>query len=157
MVEVDVQTASIVVASASVVAAAIYYSLQIHNQTRARQTDLLMRLSTAYDSKEFRDAVMKIASTEFKDISELISAIPPSTLLMVGNFYQRVGALLKRGLIDVNLVDDILYVSRVWERMESFAVFTRRQYDFPRFLDLFEYLYNEMKKREQKLSRQRKG
>ncbi len=68
---------------------------------------------------------------------------------MVGNFYQRVGALLKRGLIDVNLVDDILYVSKVWERMESFAIFTRKQYSFPRFLDLFEYLYNEMKKREQ--------
>jgi hypothetical protein len=41
---VDVQTVSIAIASASVVAGIVYYSLQIRHQTKARQTGLVMRL-----------------------------------------------------------------------------------------------------------------
>ncbi len=53
---VDIQTVSIAVASASVVAGIIYYSLQIRNQTRARQTDLIIRLYSLFISREWVDA-----------------------------------------------------------------------------------------------------
>jgi len=45
MVEVDIQTISIAVASASVTLAAIYYMWQIRHQTKIRQTDLVIRIS----------------------------------------------------------------------------------------------------------------
>lgn len=41
---VDVQTFSIAVASAGVVAGIIYYAFQVRHQTKLRQTDLIMRL-----------------------------------------------------------------------------------------------------------------
>ena len=47
---VDIQTLSIAIASVSVVVGIIYYSFQIRNQTKARQTDLVMRLSNLYSN-----------------------------------------------------------------------------------------------------------
>lgn len=41
---VNVQTVTIAIASASAAAGIMYYSLQIRHQTKARQTDLVMRL-----------------------------------------------------------------------------------------------------------------
>jgi len=41
---VDVQTVSIVIASASVVAGVVYYALQIRHQAKMRQTDFIVRL-----------------------------------------------------------------------------------------------------------------
>jgi len=50
---VDIQTVSIAIASASVVAAGIYYVFHLRNQTRARHTELVMRLFSIFGSKEF--------------------------------------------------------------------------------------------------------
>jgi len=59
---VDIQTISIAIASASVVAGIIYYSLQIRQQTKTRQTDLVIRLYTAFGGKEMRGAWEKITT-----------------------------------------------------------------------------------------------
>jgi len=40
----SITAVSVVIAAASVVAASIFYSFQIRNQTRVRKTDLVMRL-----------------------------------------------------------------------------------------------------------------
>jgi hypothetical protein len=45
---VDIQTLSVIVASASVVAGIVYYAVQFRHQTRIRQTDLLLRLYTQF-------------------------------------------------------------------------------------------------------------
>ena len=49
---IDISSVSVVVAAASVVAGVIYYSFQLRNQTKMRQTDLVMRLYSTYSSKE---------------------------------------------------------------------------------------------------------
>jgi len=60
---VDIQTISIAVASASVIAGVIYYSLQIRNQTRARQTDLIIRLYSLFISREWVNAWEKVSNS----------------------------------------------------------------------------------------------
>ena len=54
-VMVDVQAVSMVIVCVSVVAGFTYYSLQIRQQTRARQTGLVARLFTAFGSREMRE------------------------------------------------------------------------------------------------------
>ena len=56
---VDISTVSIVVASAGVFAAAIYYILQIRHQTKLRQTEMVMRLYATFGSAEFQNAYQK--------------------------------------------------------------------------------------------------
>ena len=64
---VDIQTVSIVVASASVVAAGIYYVFHLRNQTRTRHTELVMRLFSIFGSKEFQVPWQKILNSESKE------------------------------------------------------------------------------------------
>jgi hypothetical protein len=67
---VDIQTVSIVIASASVVAGIVYYAFQVRHQTRIRKTDLIIRLYSRLHSNEFDDAYPKIMSLEFKDYED---------------------------------------------------------------------------------------
>ena len=70
---VDIQTVSIGIASASVVAGVLYYAFQLRHQTRTRQTDLVMRLYATFSSNEFQDAWAKVRSqaNKFESIDDI--------------------------------------------------------------------------------------
>jgi hypothetical protein len=72
--------------------------------------------------------------------------------LTVGLFFEGIGILLKRKLIDIELVDDML-TSRIkltWEKMRDITLEARKVRNQPELLEWFEYLYDEMGKREQR-------
>ena len=150
---VDIQTVSIVIASASVVAGIIYYSLQIRHQTKTRQTDLVMRLYSTYGSMEFQEARENVMSREFKDLHDYQKKYGFKETAEVGIFFEGLGVLLKRKLVDISLVDDLFSsgIKNTWEKMKPFTEASRKRFNQPQILEWFEYLYNEMQKREQTL------
>jgi hypothetical protein len=150
---VDIQTVSIVVASTGVLIAAIYYVLQIRNQTKIRQTDLVMRLYSTFGSKEFQDAWTRIESIEFKNYDEYVKKYGLGDYAQCATFFEGIGVLLQKKLIDINLVDALFSVPLkfMYERMKPIIEGNREQLHNQRVFEHFEYLYNEMKKREQKL------
>jgi hypothetical protein len=166
---VDIQTISIVIASAGVFLAAIYYILQLRHQTKIRQTDLVNRLYSTFISKEFMDATMKVSSLEFKDYEDYVNKYGSivslgkygptfndtpelKSLLSVDNFFNQVGILLHRRLIDAGLVRDVFgyRVEVLWNKAEPLIQGFREKLNQPEAGKWFEYLYNEMKKREQR-------
>jgi hypothetical protein len=151
---VDVQTISIAVASASVVVGIVYYALQLRHQTRLRQTDLVMRLYSTYDSLEFLEAWNTIFFTEDGDYDSFLKKLGGKRHIasFVCMFYDEVGVLLHKGLIDIDLVDELFgdAVPLMWEKLKNFIEEARRRYRPGAYLH-FEYLYNEMKKREQQV------
>jgi len=155
MVEVDLQTVSIAIASAGVFAAAIYYIFQIRHQNRMRQTDLVMRLYSTFGSKEFNDAWTRIESIEFKNYDEYVKKCGLVDYAQCATFFEGIGVLLQKKLIDVNLVDALFSVPLkfMYERMKPIIEGNREQLHDQRVFENFEYLYNEMKKREQQLAR----
>jgi hypothetical protein len=64
---VDIQTVSIAIASASVVAGIVYYAFQVRHQTRLRETDFIMRLYSTYGSKEFHEILKEVHTLQFND------------------------------------------------------------------------------------------
>jgi hypothetical protein len=160
---VDIQTISIAVASASVVAGVIYYSLQIRHQNRIRQTDLIIRLNPIFNvsSIEFQQAGLILLSLEYKDYDDFVKRYgssltgkpEPLAFHSVSNFFEGVGLLLKRNLVGIDIVWDYYGESAVfaWEKIRPLIEGFRKQYNMPRAWEPFEYLYNELKKREQKL------
>ena len=152
---VDIQTASIAVASTGVLIAAIYYVLQIRNQTKIRQTDLVMRLYSTFGSKEFQDAWTRIESIEFKNYDEYMKKCGLGDYAQCATFFEGIGVLLQKKLIDINLVDALFSVPLkfMYERMKPIIEGNREQLHNQRVFEHFEYLYNEMKKREQQLAR----
>jgi len=152
----DIQTLSVTIAAVSVVAGIVYYSFQIRNQTKARQSDLVIRLYTGFSTKEFQEADLKVLNTEFKDYNDFVKKYGAFTsgkpihkaILMVSSFFELIGVLLYRKLIDAGMVENLFSVRIRWEKLKPIAEELRKHYSEPRLYEWFEYLYNEMKKRE---------
>jgi hypothetical protein len=150
---VDIQTVSVAIASTSVVIVTIYYVFQIRHQTRLRQTDLVMRLYSTFGSKEFQDAWTRIESIEFKNYDEYRKKCGLGDYAQCATFFEGIGVLLQKKLIDINLIDALFSVplKHMYERMKPIIEGNREQFHEQRVFENFEYLYNEMQKREQKL------
>ena len=150
---VDIQTVSIAIASASVVAGIIYYSLQIRHQTKARQTDLVIRLYTMFGGKEMRQTWEKVRTREDVDFTTYQSKFGLADVNEIGWFFEGVGVLLHKKLIDIAVVDDLFSspIKISWEKLKFVAEGERKQFGRPQIWEWWEYLYNEMQKRERKL------
>jgi hypothetical protein len=150
---VDIQTVSIAVASASVVAGVIYYAFQIRHQNKIRHTDLVMKLYSQFNNLEFQKVWEEVLNRQAKDYDDYRNKYGMAEVTAVGMFFEGIGILLKRKLIDIELVDDMFTtpIKWTWEKIKEQTLETRRVRNQPEILEWFEYLYNEMKKREQKL------
>jgi hypothetical protein len=160
---VDVQTVSIAVASASVVLAAIYYIFQVRHQTKVRQTDLIIRLYSTIVTREFVENDVSIFNQEVNDLEGFMrkySSFPkfmesPEYVpyMMDSEFFEGVGILLRRKLVDIELVDDLFSspIITIWEKTLPMTKALREYFKRPQLAEWFEYHYDEMNKREQKL------
>jgi len=156
----EIQTYSIVVASAGVFMAAIYYILQIRHQDRMRHLDLFMRLYSTWGSRDMLNAHRRFFGLKIEDYDELIKKHGPlsessqlyTDIDQIGWFFNLMGFLVKEKIVHIKLVDELLgyWVIKNWENIYRTMIYgARKQYDIPESYQWFEYLYNEMKKREQ--------
>jgi hypothetical protein len=64
----------------------------------------------------------------------------------VAAFFEAVGILLKKKLIDIDLAYEIFLVQQRWETLWPIIRDLRKELDFPEYMDKFEYLYHETQK-----------
>ena len=152
---VDIVEISAVVAAAGVLIGAVYYVLEMREQTRSRKTDLVMRLYDRFSSSEFQEVWHTFRTSDYEKYDDIFET--PKELFMAINqvslFFEGVGILLKRKLANIEIVDDLFgeTVVRAWESAKMPIMKARNQLNDPESYYYFEYLYNEMKKRKQKL------
>jgi hypothetical protein len=155
---VDIQTVSIAIASASVVAGVIYYSLQIRHQnlqiqqqTKMRQTDLLVRLYSTMTGKDWLEAWEKFNDRgilTYDDYKEKYGFVEFNEVYML---FDEIGSLLQKGLIDIDLMPFGAGQAKVtWEKIKPLLEVARKRFNEPKMGQGSEYLYNELKKREQR-------
>ena len=147
---VDVQTVSIVVASASVVVGVVYYALQLRHQNRMRQLDLVMRLNTVWVGGDFLSAYAKVMDRDVKEydtatLGDFSKWIPE---MQIGVFFNDVAFLVHKGLADLEVVDTLFPVIAAWEKLEPLVAKLRKFRNDPTYYGWLEHLYNELKKRE---------
>lgn len=155
----DVTSISAVVAAAGVLVGVVYYILDMRHQRQVRQTELVMKLQTAFSTKEMVEAMLKYLSKEYTDYDDFTKKYGSpigegqvqTVFAMVGMFFEGMGILLKNKLVDINLVTQYFTVEAFWLKMKPLAEGMRKQTNIPGLYEWFEYLYNEVKKREQKL------
>ena len=155
----DIQTASIVVASAGVCAAAIYYIFQVRYQNKVRQTDLLMRLYSQVSNKETMDAILKVRNLKVNDYGGFtekygsLGAEGPeqSAFFLIAMLMEGLGFLLHRKLVDVDVARELFPVEYYWRMCEPIIVGWRKEEAGSNAHKWFEYLYYEVEKREQQL------
>jgi hypothetical protein len=156
---VDITEISAVMAAAGVLVGVIYYIVDMRHQSKVRQTDLIMRLQSDWRSREFRESYVAVMNLKFKDYDEYTKKYPlwdgmgtpeVRAVVEVCSFFDGVGILLHRKLIDIEMVDELFsfYIKITWEKVKPLIERRRKELD-PTLRKWFEYLYNEMKKREQ--------
>jgi hypothetical protein len=153
---IDVQTLSIAIASAGVLAGIIYYAFQVRHQTRLRQTDLIMRLHSQACGKEFVEAYQKVVNIQFKDYNDFVEKYgslyaegPEQTaIIMCAMFMEGIGVLLHRKLVDIGPLRELFPIEAGWRKLEPILIGTRKQRGLPETYEWFEYLYNEAVKKE---------
>lgn len=137
---VTIETISIVFTGISISLAAFYYINTLRNTQRnqeltlkaqeqakeTRQAQLLMNLYESYRSKESRLESIKINGWKWKDMDDFYEKYgqqnnPEAWATWEGKaaFFNGVGILLKRNLIDIRLLDDLLTnsVIRHWNSL----------------------------------------
>jgi hypothetical protein len=158
---VDITGISAIVVAAGVLAGVIYYILDMRHGFLERQTDLIMRLHSQVVSKEFMDAYQKVTNLKFNDYDDFekkygpLSAEGPeqTAIMMCAMFMEGIGVLLHRKLVDVEVIGELFPVEEGWRKLEPILIGSRKKSGNPESWQWFEYLYNEIKKREQKLKK----
>jgi hypothetical protein len=154
---------SAVVAAAGVLVGVAYYILDLRHQDRLRRTDLVIRLSSYVLERDFVEAVMDIFGAEFKDYDDFVNKYGmlfskeqiPMSFLLVANFCEQLGVLFRNKLIDISLISQLFSIPELWEKMKPIIEGVRNEEHHQGYFEWFEYLYDEMKKTEQKLQQSR--
>jgi len=146
----DIQSVSIVIAATSVVIGVIFAVLELRNVIRQRQTDLVIKLYSTFITKEFQEAYQTFWATDFKDYNDVLKKGHLSRLRTIGGFFEAIGVLLHRKLVDIGIVDDLFResIKLMWEKAKPVLYNAREQLNLPTYGRYFENLYNEMQKRE---------
>ena len=152
--EFDITSVSAIVAAAGVLVGVVLTVIELRNLVKQRKSDLLMRLHLAFSTKENSEAVLKYLSTEYKDYDDFVMKYglpfaegPVQTVfVVVGNFFEGIGVLLKNKFVDIDLVTELFAVELFWQKWKPLVEGTRKQFGNPQLLEWFEYLYNEVKR-----------
>ena len=120
---VTLETVLDVIPLMSLVVVLAYYTLTIRNQNRTRQAQLLMNLYETYRSQESRLQSLEIQSWTWKNMDDFWDKYGQdknpeawAKWEAKASFFNGVGILLRRKLIDIKLLDDLLTssVNRHW-------------------------------------------
>ncbi len=148
---VDISVISSVVTAMGLIVGVVFAILELRNLVKTRQTDLIMRLYSTFGTREFLGTFEKLVARETMDYRDYVKKYGMSEAWKVGLFFEGLGVLLHRKLIDIDLVDDLFTapIKLSWESLKPIAKEQRKQFNQPQMYEWCEYLYNEMKKREQ--------
>ena len=164
----EIQAAYYMVAATGVLVAAIYYiynmritqrnsalALKSQEQTlETRQAQLFMPIYSTFYSDEFLKANSEIMTWSYDNYDDYTSKYgyasnhEASMLQSKVNLYlEGIGVLVKRGLIDPSLVDDLMssVVIRYWEKYRQYVYDYRARLDLPQFSEYAEYLYSQIR------------
>ena len=155
---VDITEISAVVAAAGVLVGVVYYVFDMRNQTKLRQTDLIMRIYATFESIEFQTAILRTTDLKFTRNREDYEKFGPdakAAFNSINLFFEGLGILVKRKLINMDMVDDLAStdIIWIWERHRPTIEGAREYLRRPQIYEYFEYLYDEMKKREQRMEK----
>ena len=169
MVEITYQMLLSTLQTLSLLVGVIYYITIMRNNQRTRelslkaqelaletrQAQLFMHIYDRFNETEFSTQWTKIMfQWRWKDFEEWWQKYGPeenveenASFVSVIRYYEGVGVLVKKGLIDINIVGELMstHIIRFWEKMEPVFKALRERLNWPELFQEFEYLYNEIK------------
>jgi len=150
------------VAAITLIIAAVYHVLILMNnekkqneKLKVRETELLWSIYKRWSEPDFLRSWNEVSSWEWKDYDDYMRKYGPGSdpedeikRGMVGIYFESIGVLVKRGLIDVSAIDDMMsgYVMGYWRKFEGIVMEFLKRNNRPEVAEHIEYLYNEVRR-----------
>jgi hypothetical protein len=145
------------VAIFGVIAGFTYYVMTVRNSQRmqqmtleTRQAQLFMQVYDRWASRDMTKMEYEFQQWEWDDYDDYVSKYHDlenrSLRTTIGKYYEGIGVLVKRGLIDPTFVDDLMSsaIMKYWEKYEPIAKEDRKRW-MPMAAEYQEYLYTMIK------------
>ncbi|MGA2768191.1 MAG: hypothetical protein ABSF24_07750 [Candidatus Bathyarchaeia archaeon] len=148
---VDISEMSTIVAAVGVLIGVVLTVVELRNLVKQRKTDLVTNLYSIYSSEGFQKEWHTFMTEELGSLNTYQDKFgvefPPSAV-----FFNEIGILLEKGLIDVNLVNSLFggVIPRYWKKFKPFLVTCRKEIGQPKLGRGLEYLGNEIQKLQSK-------
>ena len=143
----------------------VFYHIMTLNNTRknqqlqleTRQAQLYMSLINTFNSHEFRTQWHISESTKWIDYEDYKQKYTPdqnqevlTANVMMFTFFDSVGALVKKNLLDIDLLGNSFVLSLVvtWRMYEDVIFGDREYFNYPNMWEDFEYIYDELNRKE---------
>ena len=145
---------AILLSGISISASLFYYANVLQNANKTRQAQLFMTLYDRRSQPVFQKQYTRITNRTWINNEDWEEKYGPFTnpdasaeMQSIMFFFDGVGMLLKRNLIDIGMINDLLYGStkRIWEQFEPIVKYIRTEATWdPHVWNHFEYLYHEL-------------
>lgn len=144
----------------SIMVGIAYYLMILQNQQKSqktaldtRQAQLFMPIYAKFYDKEFMKDYVTIMSWEWDDYDDFMlkhgadNLDDWSTIMAWTDYFEGLGVLVNRGLIEVSFIDDLIsgMVIGFWEKYGDYIMEFRTRANYPQFAEFCEYLYVEIK------------
>lgn len=138
------------------IAGAMFAVIELRTMSRDRKTEIVLRTAEFWCTHEFEEASAKFVKAKFKTPGEAEEQITLPSLMMMADYFDLVGFMVKRNLVPKNLVLDIMPCDYVWDKMKPWALgddindprireYTQASYRY------FEWLAEEKRRRRSQL------
>ena len=153
---IQIEYLALILTGIGIIVSILYYANVLRNADRTRQTQLFMQFYNAWLDTDFYTEMIEIAFLwEFEDYEDFMNKYWMTSNLeafakwgRAQNYLEGMGVLMKRGLLDPSLMDDLQsgYIITMWEKYEPIIYEIRVRMNQPQFGEFFEYLYSEIRK-----------
>ena len=158
MVELTIPLLLDIIRTLGILVGVYYYITTIRTNQRnqelqieTRQAQIFTQMANKWNDIEFKKVTREILEWEWVDLNDWIEkyggADDQGKFNSVGAYFEVIGILLMKRLLDLELVDNLFsfYVTRFWEKYESLFIEIRERYNSPQSGEWFEYLYKRIK------------
>ena len=162
MVVDTIQRILSIAAPLAVLIGVIIALLQLRNQHRLRQLEIVMRLYSSFGQEGFIRHYRRVAGWKYKTYAAFRKRNNPDDyvfLLVVGVFFENMGLLLKRKLAPIDLLDDLLSgpILEAWPKTRPIWIGLRDEHHHPARAEWFEFFHDAIVQRMAELNRSKPG
>jgi len=157
--QMTLQTIGILLTAVTVSIAAIYYTMTLRYtrrnqelQLETRQAQLFMQIYSPLTDERFVKLFGEVIKYQWEDYDEYNKKYrgnidSNAKLSTLANYFEGIGVLVKRGLVDVSFVDDLMSGAMMlyWEKIGDMVRESRVRSNWPQMLEYVEYLYERIR------------
>jgi hypothetical protein len=139
-------------ASLALITGVLVALLQLRNQQRLRELEIVMRLYSTFGEENFVRHFRRVSGWQYETYAAYQQRSDPEdyiSLMVVSVFFENMGLLLKREFAPITLLDDLLSgpVLHAWPKVAPVWAGLREEHSQPSWAEWFEFFHDAMRRR----------